>query len=109
MTARKKDFVVVTTTVDGRTEARRLADAIVRQRLAACVQYTPIMSIYHWKGKIETAAEQLLLAKTTRSKATRLVEFIRKNHSYELPEVTVVPIIGGLAGYLGWIEAETKG
>lgn len=99
--------VVVTTTVDSKARAEKLAAAIVHSRLAACVQYTPVRSIYRWKGKVESASEQLLLAKTTASTASRLVEYIRKNHWYELPEITVQPIAGGLAGYLRWIEDET--
>ncbi len=103
-----KQFVCVTTTVDSVPKARKLAGAIVGSRLAACVQYMPIRSIYRWNGRVESAAEQLLVAKTRASAANRLVAYIRKNHSYELPEITIVPIKGGLAGYLAWIDAETK-
>ncbi|MEI6807460.1 MAG: divalent-cation tolerance protein CutA [bacterium] len=108
MKSPNRAFVVVTTTVDSKAKAKELALAIVARRLAACVQYTGIRSVYRWKGRIESAAEQLLLAKTTRSGADRLIGFIRKNHSYELPEITVQPISGGLAGYLDWIDTETS-
>ena len=100
--------VVVSTTVDGETKARRLAMLVVKERLAACVQFAPIRSIYRWKGKIESASEYLLLAKTTLATAGRLAIFIRKHHDYELPEITVMPITGGLAGYLDWIGVETS-
>lgn len=108
MKSQSKLFVVVTTTVASKAKAKELANAIVNKRLAACVQYMGISSVYRWKGKVESAAEQLLLAKTTHSGANRLIDFIRKKHSYELPEITIQPISGGLAGYLNWIETETS-
>lgn len=98
----------MTTTVAGKARAEKLATAIVGRRLAACVQYAPIQSIYRWKGKVEAASEYLLLAKTTASSAERLLRFIEGNHSYELPEITVLTIRGGLAGYLDWIASETE-
>ncbi|MEI6218563.1 MAG: divalent-cation tolerance protein CutA [bacterium] len=100
-------FVVVSTTVANRAKALKLATIVVRQKLAACVQYLPIGSVYRWKGKVETASEYLLLAKTRAQKASELVSFIRKHHTYELPEITVMPIIGGLGEYLDWIKRET--
>jgi len=100
-------FAVVSTTVAGLKTADRLANLIVHARLAACVQRVPVRSVYRWKGRIESAPEYLLLAKTRRPLVRKLSAFIRKNHSYELPEVTVMPITGGLAGYLDWIAEET--
>jgi periplasmic divalent cation tolerance protein len=102
-------FAVVSTTVDKRNAADRLATMVVASRLAACVQSFPIQSHYWWKGKQESACEYLLLAKTRRSLATELIAFIRANHSYDLPEITVTPIVGGLSGYLAWIGSETRG
>lgn len=100
--------VVVTTAVGSRAVARRLAARLVREQWAACVQYFPITSTYRWKGEIETAAEFLLLVKTPARVSRRVVEFIRREHPYELPEITVTPIRGGLAGYLRWIDGETR-
>ena len=101
------EFVVVTTTVDSEDAAKSLSAGIVDSRLAACVQYTPINSVYRWKGAVESAAEYLLLAKTRSDLADDLVAFIRSNHSYELPEIVVLPIAGGLPAYLDWIADET--
>jgi len=109
MKSRHTAFVVVSTTVDGISGAGRLAQIIVENRLAACVQYRPIRSVYRWKNKIESAEEYLLVAKTRASLANRLVKFIQSVHSYELPEVTVMPITAGLAKYLDWIYDETAG
>jgi periplasmic divalent cation tolerance protein len=103
------EFVVVSTTVDNAKKAKAIAGRIVVERLAACVQQVPIRSVYRWKGKIESASEYLLLAKTRAALASELVAFIRKMHPYELPEILVMPIKGGLAGYLEWIVRETRG
>ena len=101
------EFIVVTTTVGSEREARELAAAVVGEKLAACVQCVPVHSTYRWKGVVESAAEFLLLAKTRASLADALTAFIRGRHSYELPEIVVTPIVGGLAPYLQWIRDET--
>jgi periplasmic divalent cation tolerance protein len=101
------ELVVVTTTVDSEKAARDLAAALVDARLAACVQCVPIHSTYRWKGAVESAAEFLLMAKTRASLAGSLAAFVRGRHSYELPEIVVTPIVGGLAPYLQWIRDET--
>lgn len=106
--ATKKSFVVVTTTVAKAAEAKRLAAKIVESRLAACVQTLPIKSLYQWKGRVESANEVLLLIKTRTSHAKQLVAFIKTNHVYEVPEILVMPIKGGLPEYLDWIYQETK-
>lgn len=107
MTATAGEFVMVTTTVGDEKAARELAAAVVDARLAACVQCLPIHSTYRWKGARESASEFLLLAKTRAALSERLTTFIREAHSYELPEIVVVPIVGGLAPYLEWIRTET--
>ena len=108
MSGKTNLFVVVTTTVDGESPARQLARRIVEARLAACVQLFPIHSIYRWKGKVESADEYLLLAKTRKSLSGKLVRFVRAHHSYEVPEITVTPILGGWGDYLRWIAEETR-
>ncbi|MCX7591724.1 MAG: divalent-cation tolerance protein CutA [Kiritimatiellae bacterium] len=105
---RRNACVLVTTTVNSRAEALRLARKIVGARLAACVQWMPISSIYWWKHKMEEAKEYLLVAKTRRTHADKLICFIRSEHVYELPEVTICPIEGGLREYLDWIASETR-
>ena len=101
------DCVMVTTTTDSEEAARELAQRLIECRLAACVQYWPIRSVYRWQGQTENAAEYLLVAKTRAELAERLSSTIAELHSYELPEITVTPIVGGSEVYLGWITAET--
>ena len=98
---------MVMTTVAKRTEAQRLARKIVAARLAACVQTMPIRSVYRWQGRVESAAEHLLLVKTRAALAKPLTAFIRKHHTYQVPEIVTVPVTGGLPAYLRWLADET--
>ena len=101
-------YVQVTTTVDSTDAAQRLADALVAAGLAACVQVVgPISSTYRWRGEVERAVEWMCIAKTTSSSAARVEEWIVAHHDYDLPEITVVPIVGGSEGYLAWIDETT--
>lgn len=102
-------YVIVQTTIDSRERAQALAGAIVASRLAACVHMAPIQSVYHWKGSVEESEEYVLTAKTRRACAERLSAFIAQRHAYEVPEIVVLPITGGGASYLAWIDQETAG
>ena len=96
-------------TAPKREEAERLAEILVNERLAACVQILPeITSFYRWQGKIERDAEVLILAKTTFDKCAELEKIVRENHSYEVPEIVAVPIEAVSAPYLKWLLAETE-
>jgi len=101
-------LVIVNTTVAVKADAQKLAGAIIRSRLAACVQFTPIHSVYRWKGKVESAPEYLLLAKTRSSLAADLLAFIKRRHPYEVPEILVMPVIDAYGKYREWVEKETR-
>ena len=89
--------------------ATRIADALVGERLAACVQVIPsALSVYRWQGEVHEDQEVLLVVKTTRARLDALTERIRALHPYELPEVVAVDIAGGLPAYLAWIAEETR-
>jgi len=103
------DAIVVFMTASNGEEAARLADMLVGSHLAACVQILPeIESVYRWQGKIERAAEILLLAKTTKSKFEELEREVRALHSYDTPEIIAVPVVAGSASYLDWLIKSTK-
>lgn len=87
----------------------RIAQALVERRLAACVSLTPpIRSIYSWQGVVESAAERLLLVKTTAERYQDLEATILSLHPYELPEILAVPVSTGLPAYLSWVRECTK-
>lgn len=89
--------------------AERLAEALVGERLAACVQLLPgLRSIYRWQGAVECADEVLLLIKTTHERLDAVADRIRTLHPYELPELLAVEAAGGMPAYLDWVAAETR-
>ncbi|MES2572586.1 MAG: divalent-cation tolerance protein CutA [Verrucomicrobiota bacterium] len=100
-----EEVLLVLSTFGNVEEARRVARQLVEERLAACVNLVPgIESIYRWKEKVESAAEVLLLMKTTRDRYDALERRIRELHSYEVPEVLSFRIEEGLPAYLRWVE-----
>jgi periplasmic divalent cation tolerance protein len=100
-------MILITTSCGSRDEAERIAVALVEAALAACVQILPATSIYRWKGAIERAEEHVLHIKTRAAHADRVEAKVRELHSYELPELLMMPIAGGSADYLGWMRSET--
>jgi periplasmic divalent cation tolerance protein len=102
------DKIIVLATCGSKEEAAAIARALVESRLAACVNVVSgLESTYRWKGAVETAAEWLLLIKTTRSLFAPLAEKIRSLHSYEVPEIVALPAVEGLEAYLNWIADST--
>jgi periplasmic divalent cation tolerance protein len=103
-------FVQVSTTVEKREDAEKLAALVVGKRLAACVQVLgPVKSTYWWQGKVEDAEEWLCLMKTRQDLYKPLEKAIKSIHSYDEPEIVALPILEGSEGYLRWIEKETSG
>jgi periplasmic divalent cation tolerance protein len=104
-----KQNLVVLSTCSNEEEAHRIGSALVEQHLAACVQVLPPMrSIYRWQGKIETAAEHLLVIKSNSAKFQLLQEAISRLHSYDVPEILALPVTAGSEKYLAWMEAELE-
>jgi periplasmic divalent cation tolerance protein len=90
-------------------EAPALAEALVQQRLAACVNALPaVRSVYRWQGQVEQADETLLIAKTSRARYAALEDEVRRLHPYELPEIVAVHVAGGLPAYLQWVVDSTS-
>ena len=77
------------------------------ERLAACVNRLPVESVYRWQGAVEEAAEVLLIVKTRRPLLDLLAARVRELHSYDVPELIVLPLVAGWPPYLAWIAAET--
>lgn len=100
--------LLVITNLPDRAAAEKLADALVAERVAACVNIlAPCRSVYRWQGAVQHDEEHPVLIKTTRQAYPRLEAQIRAHHPYELPEIIAVPIERGLPAYLDWVDAET--
>jgi periplasmic divalent cation tolerance protein len=100
--------LLVLTNLPDRAAAERLADLLVGQRLAACVNIlAPCRSVYRWKGAVQHDEEHPVLIKTTAERYPALESALRSGHPYELPEIIAVPIEQGLPAYLDWVDAET--
>jgi periplasmic divalent cation tolerance protein len=99
--------VVIFITTGTHEEARKVGHALLELRAAACVNIAPnVTSIFWWQDKIETDQENLLIVKTRASRVEEVVRLVKEIHSYEVPEVIAVPIIGGNRDYLEWIGEE---
>lgn len=103
------DHLIVLTTLPEPAPAEALARQLVEQKLAACVNILgPVTSIYRWEGKIEQDSEYQLVIKTTAHRYPELEAHIKKNHPYRLPEIVSLPLAGGAADYLNWMEQCTN-
>lgn len=100
-------FVYVTTPT--REQAERIARAVVDERLAACANILPHMtSVYRWGGAVQCESEVVLLFKTVNSRYAELVAKVKALHPYECPCVVMLPIAGGSAQFLNWVNVETQ-
>jgi len=101
-------FSIVLVTAPDKKAARRLAQAALAERLAACANLLPgLESHYWWRGKMERSAEVLIMFKTTRRRLPALEDLILQKHPYDTPEFLVLPVQAGTARYLKWIAAST--
>ena len=102
--------IVVLITTSSEEEAHSIASLLLNQRKAACVNIVPgVDSLFWWQGKIDSAQENLLIVKTKASLLPEVVSLVKRNHSYEVPEVIGLPIIGGNEDYLRWLDSEVEG
>jgi periplasmic divalent cation tolerance protein len=105
-----RSFAAVLVTAPDLKTARSLAQAVLQERLAACVNIVPrIESHYWWQDKLERGAEVLLVLKTTKPKLVALEKAILARHPYDTPEFIALPLSAGSRRYLDWVAAETSG
>jgi periplasmic divalent cation tolerance protein len=100
--------LLVLTNLPDRPAAEKLAEVLVSERLAACVNVlAPCRSVYRWKGALQNDEEIPVLVKTTAARYPALEAAIRANHPYELPEIVALPVERGFPAYLSWVAEET--
>jgi periplasmic divalent cation tolerance protein len=101
--------VLVLTALGAPPDAQRIARALVEERLAACVNVVPgVVSVYRWKGAVEQEGELILIIKTMAQQVDTLKARLLELHPYELPEVVVIPIVGGHQAYLDWLAEQVR-
>ena len=102
-------LIQIVTTLGNQADAMRLAEQLVGQRLAACVQVAgPLVSLYRWQGKLERAEEWQCTLKTIERHAEAAMKAILLAHPYEQPEILLLPVIGSSAGYRQWVAEQTS-
>jgi periplasmic divalent cation tolerance protein len=101
--------ILVYTTFPRLDDAKRVGDALVAARLAACINIFPgMISIYEWKGTREMADEVAMIIKTRASLTNAVLAETKRLHPYELPALLVLPTAGSSDEYCGWIFAQTE-
>lgn len=102
------DAIVVLCTCPDNTSARQLAQTLLSEKLAACVNLIPqVTSLYYWQGKMEESQEVQLVIKTRRTMFGVLQERLLALHPYEVPEILALPILCGNLAYLQWVQEQT--
>ena len=103
------DFIVVLITAGSIEEGERIAGSLIDSHLVACVNVVPsVKSIFIWEGKTDQQTEVLLIAKSRKALLNQIIEHVKKIHSYSVPEVIAIPVIGGSEDYLTWVEETTS-
>jgi periplasmic divalent cation tolerance protein len=97
-------YVIALVTTGSKQEAEKIALRLLKRKLIACANIIgPVSSFFHWSGKTETAEEYLVFMKSRRDLFDKLAETVKALHSYEVPEILVLPIVGGSKDYLAWL------
>ena len=107
MLSAMSEFVFLYSTFPDEVSARAVAEALVRAKLVACVNLTPLTSIYEWQGKLQTGPEIAAFIKTRRALVEQVIAAARPLHPYTVPCFLTLPIEGGNADYLDWARAQT--
>jgi periplasmic divalent cation tolerance protein len=102
-------YIVLLITTATAEEAQRISRVLLEQKKVACVNILPrINLLFWWQGKLDSAKESLLIVKTKASQLSEIVPLVKEIHSYDIPELIALPIIGGNQDYLEWMEKEVK-
>jgi periplasmic divalent cation tolerance protein len=101
--------LVVLVTASGADEAQQIAQTLVAEQLAACVNVVPgVHSVYRWQGEVERATEWLLIIKTVQAALPAVIERVKSLHAYTVPEVLALPVSAGSDAYLAWLTGQVR-
>ncbi|TRZ94913.1 divalent-cation tolerance protein CutA [bacterium] len=101
--------IVVLVTCASLKEAKYIAEGLIKNKLAACVNILEkVESIFRWQAKVETAGEVLLMIKSKKSILPKLIKLVKSRHSYKVPEIIAIPIIAGEKNYLRWLDESLR-
>jgi periplasmic divalent cation tolerance protein len=102
----EKAYIIVMVTTASKQEAEKIAQSVLKERLIACANIIgPVSSFFHWSGKMEKAEEYLIFMKSRKDLFEKLAETVKALHSYEVPEIIVLPIVEGSKAYLDWLAS----
>ena len=102
---KKSEYIVVFITAGSAEEAQRISKILLERKKAACVNIIDkVNSHFWWEGKLDSAQENLLIAKTKDSLLSDIINLVKEAHGYSVPEIIALPIVGGNQDYLEWIE-----
>lgn len=102
-------YIVLLITTATAEEAQRISRVLLEQKKVACVNIVPrVNSLFWWQDKLDSAEESLLIVKTKASLLSEIVSLVKEIHSYDIPELIALPIIGGNQDYLEWIQKEVR-
>jgi len=93
-------------TTASKQEAENIARHLLKKKLIACANVIgPVHSHFRWSGKLEKAEEYLILMKSRKDLFEKMAKTVKTLHSYEVPEIVVLPIVDGSKAYLGWLDS----
>jgi periplasmic divalent cation tolerance protein len=102
-------YLVLLVTTSNSEESHRIAAELLNKRKAACVNIMPeVNSLFWWEGELDSAHENLLIIKTRASLLNEIVTLVSQIHSYDVPEIIALPIVGGNQDYLDWVGREVE-
>ncbi len=101
------NYCIISTTTDTKENAEMITQTLLQKKLVACVQSDTIMSSYRWQEKIILADEIQLQMKTKKSLFDLIIKEIEALHTYDVPEIIMLPLLDANPFYLEWIEKET--
>lgn len=105
---KSKMYIITYITCSNKEEAEKIAETLVIEKIAACVNYFPIKSFYLWKGKVEKDSEYALLCKTRKENFDKIKKRVKELHSYEVPAILALEIADGSDDFLDWINESVE-